>query len=218
MLDSATGMDFRPRNETEDRAIAEFYVEAVPNNFRTEKEGRPIFDDVEFVKILVPGDRRTEVVRRVTEEHRYRWPRQYEAFQRGIIPAEEGTPIEQWPPITPAMAKTLAFLNIRTVEALAAVSDTALAEIGLGARELRQKAIAWLGAIDPQGLANANAEIAELKAQMAQLIAAQQSAAPAPPEYHHYAGYEELNVAPMEPEPKAPKRAYRKKEPAHDSP
>jgi hypothetical protein len=135
--------DFNP-NKPKSPAIPQFYTEAVQNNFKSTQEGRPVFEDREFVRIIIPGDMRSQPVYEVNEEHKRRWPQQYDAFKRGLEDATQGTPITEWPPITKARATELKMRNIATVEALAEVGDNILGSLGMGAREMREKARVWL--------------------------------------------------------------------------
>ena len=127
-------------------AIARFHVKAVEQTFRSQQEGRPIYEEQEFVEILIPGDRRSMVVERVNDEHKARWPREYEAFKAGREAPLEGTPLRNWPnsQMTTARVEELVYFNIRTVEELAAVSDLHLPNLGMGGRSLRQAAITFL--------------------------------------------------------------------------
>lgn len=179
MYDSATGMSFKPEGEP-DKAIPEFFMEAAPNPFQSEKEGRPVFDDVEKVRILIPGQRLQEAVERVKDHHRLRWPAQYAAFKAGTEAPVDGMPIEEWPPLTPALAKNLRHMEIRTVEILAGLSDAQLPSLGMGGRELREKAKTWLAnASDGKPLAEALAKNTELQAKLdvqGQTIEAMQAA------------------------------------------
>jgi hypothetical protein len=154
--DSATGLTFGQKGD--DKSIVSFFTTAEKHNFKSEQAGHPVFEDVEMVSIIIPGDRRTEVVERVKEEHRQRWPRQYEAFKAGQEAPLDGYPLSEWPPMTPAMVANLKVLNIRTVEQLASVGDSGLQNLGMGAQELRKKAQAFLKTAAEQ------APIAELEA------------------------------------------------------
>ncbi len=154
--DSATGLTFGDKGQ--DKSIVTFYTEAQIHGFKSEQAGHPVYEDVEMVSILIPGDRRTEVVERVKNEHRERWPRQYEAFKKGQEAPAEGYPLAEWPPMTPSAVANMKVLNIRTVEQLAGVGDSALQNLGPGGFELRKKAQAWLQATKDQ------APIAELEA------------------------------------------------------
>lgn len=138
-------LDFKPRGPNDpDQTFPRFHLQAVLNGFKTEQEGRQIFEDKEFVQIFTPGQARSVPNEPVNDEHKRRWPEHYRAFKEGLELACEGTPIEHWPQSTPAMVANLKVLHIKTVEQLAAVSDAGLQQMGLGARELRQKAQDYL--------------------------------------------------------------------------
>ncbi|HLI66318.1 MAG TPA: hypothetical protein VKU90_08120 [Caulobacteraceae bacterium] len=138
--------DFRDPAAAKAPAIPRFKTEAVHLPFRSKEAGRPIYEDREFVEILIPGDRRSMPVEPVNDEHKARWPKEYEAFRAGQEAPLEGTPLADWPNsrLTRARAEELAYFNIRTVEHLAAVNDAQLANLGMGARELRQAARTFL--------------------------------------------------------------------------
>lgn len=137
--------DFRDPSAPKSPAIPQFFTEAVKLEWKSQQEGRPIFEDREFVRILIPGDRRSMAVEPVRDEHRQRWPREYEAFKAGLEPPLEGTPLGEWPVsmMTPARVQELLHFNIRTVEQLAAVNDAQLQNLGMGSRELRERARIW---------------------------------------------------------------------------
>ena len=63
-----------------DDCIPHFYMRAVRNPARSEAEGRPVFDEAAYVRVLVPGDRNSVVDRRVGDADRERWPRRWAAF------------------------------------------------------------------------------------------------------------------------------------------
>lgn len=134
----------------DDRAVyAEFFKDAIIDNQKTAEQGRPIYRNVDMLRIMFPGDNTKEVVRIVRIEASGnqpadpdRFPRQWAAFQAQQEQIQDGTPIEQWPPISKAQALELKAMKIHTVEQLAAVTDTNLK--WMGARQLRDNAIAWL--------------------------------------------------------------------------
>lgn len=167
--DAATGMNF---GNNQDTAKAEFYNEAVQNNFKSEREGRPIFDDVVFVRIVRPGDNKSIVERPAKDEDKHRFPLQWAQFERQEAQTLSGTPLEQWPPMTPALVRSLKAINIPTVEALAGVTDGNLENIGMGARKLRDQAQAFLVAAK-DGAANSQllAENEDLRDQIKALQA-----------------------------------------------
>ena len=54
-----------------------FFSKPLKNNFRTEQEGRPIFDDCDMVRIYVPGDDKNIVETFVRDDHKRRFPLQW---------------------------------------------------------------------------------------------------------------------------------------------
>ncbi|HUZ12663.1 MAG TPA: hypothetical protein VMU93_07445 [Caulobacteraceae bacterium] len=127
-------------------AVPRFCVKAMHLPFASQGAGRPIYEDREFVEILIPGDRRAVAFEPVSEAHVARWPAEYQAFRAGREAPLEGTPLADWPNsgLTRSRVEELAYFNIRTVEQLAEVSDALLANLGMGARALRQTARKFL--------------------------------------------------------------------------
>jgi len=128
---------------------AEFFKDAIIDTQQSELQGRPIYRNVNMLRIMFPGDNTKEVVRIVRMEPSGnqpsdpdRFPKQWAAFQNQIEQVQDGTPIEEWPPISKAQALELKAMKIHTVEQLAAVTDANLR--WMGARQLRDNAIAWL--------------------------------------------------------------------------
>jgi hypothetical protein len=139
--------DFDAGADKGDNARPRFFTEPVRNNYRSDTEGRPVFEDREFVTILVPGDRKTEWSGYVKEEHKRRWPREYASFKAGLETPVEGTPLKEWAVITRSQVEELRFAHILTVEQLATLPDDALnRSVSMGGYQLREKAKRWLDA------------------------------------------------------------------------
>jgi len=159
------------------KLVVNFYVRAVQNTFKTAQEGRPIFDESEFVRIIIPGDTKTIIDTKVTAEHKFRFPDKYERFQKGLAQAQSGTPLEVWPQMTVGQVAELKATGITTVEQLAELSDSN-AQKFMGSFQLRQKAQAFLEAAAGDAanskmaaeLEKRDVEIAALKEQMAQIL------------------------------------------------
>lgn len=137
-------MDFAPRGSQPDRTIPRFHLKPVEIPFKSREAGRPIFEDREFVEIIVPGNARSIPIEPVNDEHKKRWPQHYEAFKKGLELPTTGTPLEQWSAITPATVQNMKSLNLRTVEDLAAASDSVLQALGHGGHDFRRRAQAFL--------------------------------------------------------------------------
>src|SRR6185437_10609014 len=118
-----------------------FYIEAVLNPVATEREGRQIFSDVETVEIIIPGSSQyTKHKERVNNEHRARWPKEYEAFKRGIELAPDGTPLEEWPILAASQRAELKAMGLLTVEHVRDMNDHVIQRIKMGGRKLKEAA------------------------------------------------------------------------------
>ncbi len=178
------GSQYHVHHGDDSGLFVQFETRAIEDEEKSREAGRPIYKDVDFIVIHVAGDRLTIHERVVdligsnrTPPDNVRFPRQWEAFKAQKQQPLEGTPITEWPPVSKSLAMELKGLHIHTVESLAAVSDNNLN--WMGARELREKAKAWLEKAKQGGdvsrLVSENmqlkADIEALKAQIAALAA-----------------------------------------------
>lgn len=176
-MEDLPAFDISPRGYLgtgKDNCIPLFSLRPVENKSASNQAGRPIFREVEWVKIYIPGDKTTVVSKKVTDEHRERWPEQYQAFKRGQDQPIIGTPLEQWPIVTRAQVMEFKALQIHTVENLASLSDDAISRIGMGTRDLVERAKAFLvaaeeGARDSQIAAKLEAANQKIDAMAAQI-------------------------------------------------
>jgi hypothetical protein len=161
-----------------DNIFAEFFMEAVELGYASQQAGRPIFEDRPHVRIIIAGDSKTEMVREVTQRDKERFAGAWAAFEKGVEgAAQSGTPLKQWPEMTPALIKNFSGFSVYTVEALAALTDSQIQSIGMGAREWSAKAKAYLAHAGDSAVATRlaaensllKAEIEKLKADFASL-------------------------------------------------
>lgn len=124
--------------------IPVFHWVAKKNGKASAQEGRPIFDKVPFVQILVPGQNLDIPDRPVQDEDKSRWPDQWKAFVNKSNPVEKGTPIEEWPALDVSQVAQLKAINVFTVEQLADLPDSGIQRIGPGGRSLQNKAKAYI--------------------------------------------------------------------------
>lgn len=125
----------------EDTCIPNFHYQVIQNVERTAKEGQPVFEEVEMVEIIIPGNDRERPCFRVTQEYKDRWPEQYKRFKEKLEKKmEDGYYLEEWPQITRSLAATLKHHHITTVEQLAQIPDSNLMNIGPGMLDLKYKA------------------------------------------------------------------------------
>lgn len=158
----------------------EFFTQAEENQALSLKEGRPVFEDKEFVRIRFPGDNKREHVAPAHEGYRRdrengnRWvtwaedyPRHYDAFKQKASQAAIGTPLTELPFLTEARRAELRALNIHTAEMLAEMPETNYHRLGMNGRALAMQARAYLERAKDGALeAKMSAENAALKQQI----------------------------------------------------
>jgi len=128
--------------KADEQLLVKFELVAKQDAAKSLAEGRAVFRDVEYVHIQAPGSK--DAVARPARDHdKARFPRHYEAFKKRIEVPLEGTPLIEWPMMSRSRCEELAFIGIKTVEALANLSDTHVSQkMGLG--NLKRQAQEWL--------------------------------------------------------------------------
>jgi hypothetical protein len=172
-----------------------FFILAVEDPLETKKQGRPIFRDAEFVEIKFAGDTKRihvapahEAFKRDPKTNQWttyaeEYAPIYQRFKEGLTDQDIGTPLEEAPFLSASKRSELRALNIKTLEALSALDGDPLKRLGMGGRELKNQAIAYLekasGSADVVRMAAENEALKEqmalLQQQMAELIAAKGS-------------------------------------------
>ncbi len=158
-----------------------------PEVLMVSKLGRPVFKEMEFVRILKPGDRDTVVERPVEDEDKIRFDKKYRDFKEHRQEAAQGTLIDELPFLNSAQKEEYKFFNIRTVEHLAELSDGVSSKFPMS-QQHKKRAQLYLDAAKEQApriaMADALKErdtvIAELQERLAKLEASKPE--PVPPE------------------------------------
>lgn len=149
-------MENEQRNLDETLLVTFYEKEVTP-------PGQPLASGVKkvYVRIQIPGDQKNIFEQPAREEHIKRFPRQYDQFTKRQEQIPEGMAIERWEALSTEQVILLRSHGIRVVEQFASMSDVALQRLGMGARELQQKAKTFL--------ASQNSELDSLKARLAEL-------------------------------------------------
>ncbi len=170
----------------EDLVHARFYMHTVLNETKSKVANRPIFDEYEAVEIRFAANKKTvhvapahEVFKRdrnfatgdvVEITYAMAYNDQYKKFKTGAAQDQSGTPLSELTFLTQAKRLELKALNIHTAEALASVDGQPLKQLGMGGRELKNQAQAYLdsaaGSVDVTKLA---ARIAAMETENANL-------------------------------------------------
>jgi hypothetical protein len=113
-----------PSRWTEDaRLHVEFHRVPVLNQFKSQQAGRAIYEERDFVKIHIPGDKNNIVDRPVDAIDEMRFADRLAKWRTGQAQAVDGTPLSALPTMTPGKVAEYAFFNIKTVEQLAGAAD-----------------------------------------------------------------------------------------------
>jgi len=153
-----------------------FETRAVEDRNASIEAGHFVAKDVHFALITPAGSKdriekvATDWLKDLAEAvHQERFPaewldaytRRYKSWMEARELPEDGSPIVNWPALSPAQVKMLLDLNIRTVEQLAEATEEALSHIGMGSRALKSKAQAWLDSSKGDG--KVSAELDQLR-------------------------------------------------------
>src|SRR6478752_3026619 len=112
-FDTPDPMDFSRPHAGDERLFVIFYMGILKNETRSIDEARPIFDDVEHVRIIIPGDKQNIVDRPARDTDRQRFAKQYAAFKQGKSEEDQvsGTRLTEWPFLTRGQCEELRYLH-----------------------------------------------------------------------------------------------------------
>lgn len=141
----------------------EFEQRAIEDRNASIASGGTIMRDVDYVIVRQVGSKDTVEkdaaewladLDRLAANRAYplEWVRhfreKYNAFKAGQIEPEMGMPVRHWPSLSKAQAENLIGAGVRTVEDIAAMNEPTMQRVGMGARELKKKAQAYLESRD----------------------------------------------------------------------
>lgn len=154
----------------DDKLIVTFYRGTRLNAGKSRDAGTPIYDPVDMVRIIQPGERDVAEYQ-ATIEYQRRWPRQWAAYQANMEQTQGGTPLEMLFPTQPEIVATLRAIHVTTVQQLAAINDTAMGNVPMG-RQLVNSAKQYLAKAGEGSEFHAlKKENADLKADLGRLAA-----------------------------------------------
>lgn len=151
-----------PRYQGDENLFVQFHFQPVKDKEKSLEEGRDIYVDKDYVTVMIPGDKDNVIIRPIQDSDKERFPRQWAAFKNREDQPVEGTPLSEWPGISRSHVEELKFFNVFTVEALAAMPDSAVGKF-MGVGVLKEKAKAYVDA------SKGNAPMDKLRAENEQL-------------------------------------------------
>lgn len=122
-----------------------FYARPEMHAAKSREAGRPIYEEIDFVEIMVPGDKHSVIDRRVRALDTRRFSRQWAAYKNGKVDQQAGTPLTALPFMSASKAAEYKFFNIVTAEQLAGAADgSTAAQAIMGFNGDKQKANAYM--------------------------------------------------------------------------
>lgn len=90
---------------------------------------------------------------RIPSEWVSHFKQKYDDYKAGRETPVNGTPVRDWPGVSPSMLKTLHSLHLLAIEDVANANEEAIARLGMGGRSLKQRAIDFLATAKDVGKA-----------------------------------------------------------------
>lgn len=155
------------RYAMDSKLYVQFYSRPFLQTKLSEEAGRPIYADVDHVRIMVPGDKLSIVDRIASDDDKKRFAAHWEKYKAGQGQEVVGTRLEVVPWMSRSKVEEYKFFNIHTVEQLASASDSVGSKF-MGFQADREKAKKFL-----EASSGTDARVKELEEQVAKLLAAQ---------------------------------------------
>lgn len=142
-IDFAMNFDDGQQSEADKRLLVIFHKDVVKNEVKSVEAGRPIFDEIDLVKIITPGSR-DSFVGDATEQYQERFPRQWARYKAGQDQnIGNGTPLNMLPWMTVAQVAEFKAVGCHTAEQLVGMADS-VSQKFMGHLQLKQRAQAYL--------------------------------------------------------------------------
>lgn len=133
---------------------------------KTRERGRPIYKPVVRVRIKGPHSR-DEFVTKATDEHRERYPKQWERFARVYEKKDwSGTLLAECPAFTRTEVAELNGIKIFTIEQIITPPPGTARTYGPGWKKIQQKAEIYLDKADAESVLHENRELRSRVEQM----------------------------------------------------
>lgn len=107
----------------DNKLYVEFYRKPVMQPGKSREAGRAVYDEIDYVRIHVPGDKASVIERPLTQQDVFRFQDRYNKWKAGQEEAVTGTPLSALPGMTPSKVEEYKFFKLVTVEQLAEAND-----------------------------------------------------------------------------------------------
>jgi hypothetical protein len=141
-IDFAMNFEENQQAEADRKLFVVFYKDVVKNEVKSTEAGRPIFDEVDLVKIITPGSR-DSFVGDATEQYQHRFPQQWARYKAGKSQEMSGTPLNQLPWLGVGQIAEFNGVGCHTVEQLVGMPDS-ISQKFMGHHAIKQRAQQYL--------------------------------------------------------------------------
>jgi hypothetical protein len=181
-LDFTMNFEDNEQSDADKKLMVVFYKGLIHNEHKSIEAGRPIFDEIDQIKIMTPGSRDT-FVGDATPTYQRRFPGQWARYKAGHDQTiGNGTPLNNLPWMTIGQIAEFNAVGCHTVEQLVGMSD-ALSQKFMGHLQIKQRAQVYLDSAKGNApalklqaeLEKRDQQIAELQETVKNLIASQKS-------------------------------------------
>lgn len=149
--------------------LSRFFLHPVKDGPESEKAGHPVFKDVVYLELIIPGAIDDTTQRRATDADKETYAEAWAKFEAGTSDQITGWRIEQWAALSPAEVQTLKASKFLTVESIAEASDHQV-QAFMGGVQMRAKARAALAQAKDSGASERfAAEVTDLKDEIKRL-------------------------------------------------
>ncbi len=144
-LDFNMNFEAAEQNDADKKLLVAFFKDTIKNETKSIEAGRPIFDEIDLIKIITPGSR-DSFVGDATPEYQQRFLQQWTRYKAGRDQEiGNGTPLQMLPWITVSQLAEFRAVGVYTVEHLVGMAD-AISQKFMGHHQLKQRAQAYLDA------------------------------------------------------------------------
>jgi hypothetical protein len=157
-LDFAMNFEDNQQAEADKKLMVIFYKDVQKNEHKSTEAGRPIFDEVDLIKIITPGSR-DSYVGPADYEYQTRFPHQWARYKQGKSQEISGTPLNQLPWLGIGQIAEFNAVGCHTVEQLVGMSDQ-ISQKFMGHHAIKQRAAQYLN------LARENAPLMKMEAEL----------------------------------------------------
>lgn len=133
-----------PQGDPSQGLSIRIYRGIVEDKKESKDKGYPVFKDVPYIQIRIPGDPTYERNGPITDEEKRLYPRHWARYSEnetseGVV----GQILEEWSVMPRSLVETFRHFGVRTVEQLAQISDVNAKSVPQ-ATQWKAKAVAWL--------------------------------------------------------------------------